>query len=113
MTFSSACVDVFASDYLTSLTQFGEAITFSLDVDKSVIENDKSDQNEINHNNNNNFGGKNVNVYKINLHDKRFATNQSPILSDCKCFCCTKHTRAYLHHLLNTQEMLANILLAM
>ena len=30
----------------------------------------------------------------------------------CGCFTCRRHTRGYIHHLLNTHEMLADVLLA-
>jgi queuine tRNA-ribosyltransferase subunit QTRTD1 len=29
----------------------------------------------------------------------------------CTCFACRNHTRAYVHHLLHTHEMLASVLL--
>eukprot|EP01102_Stenamoeba_stenopodia_P011829 TRINITY_DN365_c0_g3_i4.p1 TRINITY_DN365_c0_g3~~TRINITY_DN365_c0_g3_i4.p1 ORF type:complete len:132 (+),score=9.10 TRINITY_DN365_c0_g3_i4:312-707(+) len=51
--------------------------------------------------------------YKINLWDKQYQFDTNSILSTCLCFTCTHHTRAYLHHLLNTHEMLATILLSM
>lgn len=49
----------------------------------------------------------------ICLHDKTFRTDPSPLLPGCQCFACLKHTRAYIHHLLNVHEMLAEILLEM
>ncbi|KAI1814523.1 tRNA-guanine transglycosylase [Poronia punctata] len=35
----------------------------------------------------------------------------APLVEGCKCYACTKHHRAYLHHLLNAREMLAWTLL--
>ena len=32
---------------------------------------------------------------------------------DCTCYCCRKHTRAYLNHLLHTHELLGHVLLNM
>uniref|UniRef100_A0A1B6H1G2 tRNA-guanine(15) transglycosylase-like domain-containing protein n=1 Tax=Cuerna arida TaxID=1464854 RepID=A0A1B6H1G2_9HEMI len=49
--------------------------------------------------------------YEMNLNDKIYFDDLSPIMRDCKCLACTKHTRAYIHHLLNTREMLASVLL--
>ena len=36
-----------------------------------------------------------------------------PISSTCDCFACRKHTRAYIHHMLDAHEMLALVLLDM
>ena len=79
---------------------------------------------------------------KINLYDKMYAEDAQPLVSNCLCFACsgikaytdvdhheypvpplrpTKdqrplqhpgHTRSYVHHLLNTHEMLADVLLS-
>ena len=35
----------------------------------------------------------------------------SPVVRGCECYCCLHHTRAYLHHLLLTREILASTLL--
>lgn len=69
---------------------------------------------------------------KLNLRDKRYQDDESPLLPGCACFTCagmasvpgplpaTKdgrpithpgHMRAYIHHLLNAHEMLAEVLL--
>ncbi|KAI9595774.1 tRNA-guanine(15) transglycosylase-like protein [Syncephalis fuscata] len=34
-----------------------------------------------------------------------------PFVESCQCFACTRHTRAYCHHLLQTHEMLGHVLL--
>lgn len=39
------------------------------------------------------------------------ATDLSPLLPNCKCYTCTRHHSAYVHHLLTTKEMLGWILL--
>ncbi|XP_046682360.1 queuine tRNA-ribosyltransferase accessory subunit 2 [Homalodisca vitripennis] len=54
---------------------------------------------------------KRITDYEMNLNDKIYFDDLSPIMRDCKCLACTKHTRAYIHHLLNTREMLASVLL--
>jgi queuine tRNA-ribosyltransferase len=47
----------------------------------------------------------------IDLWTPLHATDISPIIHDCACYTCTKHHRAYLHHLLSAKEMLAWTLL--
>ena len=45
------------------------------------------------------------------LWDSSHATDVSPLAKACKCYTCTKHHRAYVHHLLSAKEMLAWTLL--
>lgn len=47
----------------------------------------------------------------VDLWDKSHATDLAPLAQDCQCYTCTKHHRAYLHHLLSAKEMLAWTLL--
>ncbi|KAE9966126.1 hypothetical protein BLS_007208 [Venturia inaequalis] len=47
----------------------------------------------------------------INAWDNELATDVSPLQAGCECYTCTKHHRAYLHHLLSAKEMLAWVLL--
>lgn len=49
---------------------------------------------------------------RISLADRAFARDASPLLRGCACYSCTRHSRAYVHHLLQTHEMLAAVLLA-
>lgn len=51
--------------------------------------------------------------YKLNLRHHGYQLDERPLLPGCTCYACQRHTRAYLHHLLATHEMLANVLLAM
>jgi len=48
---------------------------------------------------------------KKNLHDKVFELDKRPLMESCGCYCCRKHTRAYIHHLLQVHEMLGETLL--
>ncbi len=48
---------------------------------------------------------------KINLRNARFRCDSAPIDAQCHCPTCTNHSRAYLHHLLNVEEMLGPILI--
>jgi queuine tRNA-ribosyltransferase len=45
------------------------------------------------------------------LRNARFADDPAPLDSDCACPGCTKHNRAYLHHLFRAGEMLGPMLL--
>ncbi|QDS68556.1 hypothetical protein FKW77_000074 [Venturia effusa] len=47
----------------------------------------------------------------IDIWNDELATDVSPLQADCKCYACTKHHRAYVHHLLRAKEMLAWVLL--
>ncbi len=49
----------------------------------------------------------------FSLKDPRFRLAQLPLFDGCNCLCCERHTLAYIHHLLNTHEMLAHTLLAL
>lgn len=42
---------------------------------------------------------------KINLNNAEFAADLSPIDDTCSCLCCRRHTRAYLRHLMNQNEI--------
>ena len=48
-----------------------------------------------------------------NFLNYRFKEDFSPILENCQCLTCQKHTKAYINHLINTKELLAPILLMM
>lgn len=43
----------------------------------------------------------------------RYKDDFSPICKKCECLTCQNHTRAYLHHLHHTKEMLGLVLLMM
>ncbi len=46
-----------------------------------------------------------------NLRNARFAGDARPLDPGCRCPACTRHTRAYLHHLFRAGEMLGPMLL--
>ncbi|MGG5819898.1 tRNA guanosine(34) transglycosylase Tgt [Falsiroseomonas sp. HW251] len=48
----------------------------------------------------------------MNLRNARFADDGSSLDPECDCPCCTRHSRAYLHHLFKAEEMLGPILLS-
>ena len=47
----------------------------------------------------------------INLRNARFAEDTAPLDEDCICPTCAKYTRAYLHHLVRSGEMLGAMLM--
>ncbi len=47
----------------------------------------------------------------FNLRNARFIDDGAPLDEACPCLACTRHTRAYLHHLFRAEEMLGPMLL--
>ncbi|KAH8259891.1 hypothetical protein KR026_012365 [Drosophila bipectinata] len=47
----------------------------------------------------------------LDITDDDIKEEFTPLLKDCSCLTCQKHTRAYLHHLYKTNELLGPILL--
>jgi queuine tRNA-ribosyltransferase len=47
----------------------------------------------------------------LNMRNARHATDAAPIDPNCACPACSKHSRAYLHHLFRCDEMLGPMLL--
>lgn len=47
----------------------------------------------------------------LNLWDEEYVRDRRPLMKGCGCLACSKHTRAYIHHLLKSKELLAEILL--
>ena len=48
-----------------------------------------------------------------NLRNARFRNDHRPLDESCRCWTCTHHSRAYLHHLLRSRELLAPVLLSL
>lgn len=48
----------------------------------------------------------------LNLRNARCADDAAPLDPDCRCPACTRHCRAYLHHLFKAGEMLGPMLLS-
>ncbi|MDP8205521.1 MAG: tRNA guanosine(34) transglycosylase Tgt [Candidatus Electryonea clarkiae] len=44
---------------------------------------------------------------RLNLRNAKFASDENPIEDGCPCPCCTQYSRAYLHHLYKSKEILA------
>jgi len=58
--------------------------------------------------------GRNGSLYtndgRININNKEFVTDFTPIDSECDCYTCKNYTRAYIAHLFRSKEMLAGTL---
>ncbi|GMN45391.1 hypothetical protein TIFTF001_014578 [Ficus carica] len=94
----SAGIDLFDSDYVYHVTLEGFALTFPPSgVDICASEFHPSYD-----------GGERT---KINLRATIYRKDTSPIVENCSCYTCQNHTKAYVNHLLNVHEMLAQILL--
>jgi queuine tRNA-ribosyltransferase len=47
----------------------------------------------------------------LNLRNARFAEDASPLEADCPCPACTRFSRAYLHHVVKANEIIASMLI--
>lgn len=47
----------------------------------------------------------------LNMKNARHMDDHNPIAPDCTCLACTRHSRAYIHHLFRSGEMLGPMLL--
>ena len=45
----------------------------------------------------------------LNMWDARHRANSRPLSAHCACSTCQRHSRAYVHHLLRTKEILAQV----
>ena len=50
---------------------------------------------------------------RLNLRNARFARDPRPLDEGCACPACTRHSRAYIRHLVNQQEILGLRLLSL
>ena len=49
---------------------------------------------------------------KMNFHNAKFKEDLAPIEEDCDCYTCKNYSRAYIRHLITTDEMLGGRLLS-
>ncbi|EMP33674.1 Queuine tRNA-ribosyltransferase subunit QTRTD1 [Chelonia mydas] len=114
-------VDVFESFFPYQVTERGCALSFSYDynpdpeaavikqngiqdagkngTEKDINETSKADPE--------------ITSFEIFLKEKRYRDDFGPLVHGCTCYCCQNHSRAYVHHLLVTNELLAGVLLMM
>ncbi|XP_068199880.1 queuine tRNA-ribosyltransferase accessory subunit 2 isoform X2 [Antennarius striatus] len=112
-----AGVDLFESHFPFQVTERGCALSFSFDISSdpelAVLElNEKKDTagGTLQNGEQDNLKTQ-MTPFEINLNDNRFKDDFRPLVEGCGCYCCANHQRAYLHHLLVTNEMLAGVLL--
>ncbi|KAK3946055.1 tRNA-guanine(15) transglycosylase-like protein [Diplogelasinospora grovesii] len=47
----------------------------------------------------------------VDMSDQKYQTDLGPLMDGCTCYACSRHHRAYVHHLLSAREMLGWTLL--
>ncbi len=57
------------------------------------------------------FADPSVDGGSINIRNAKHKTDDRPLEENCECYACQNHSRAYLHHLTKSNEMLAGMLL--
>ena len=95
-------VDLFDTSFAVVAAERGGALVF--DCELSTKENDDVHESDSSFSNSDR-------VIEIDINSAEFADDFTPLLPGCPCYACTTHTRAYVHHLLVTQELLAHVLL--
>lgn len=105
----SAGVDVFDTDYPSTVTRYSCALTLvvnppweasaEVEASESKMEGDEAPRSD------------NRIRSKISLIDRRFERDQRPITAGCECYTCKNHSRGYIQHLIAVHEMLAPTLL--
>ncbi|KAI8630300.1 tRNA-guanine transglycosylase [Xylariaceae sp. FL1651] len=84
-------VDLFAVSFLNAISDAGIALSFSFPSPRNLNES--------------------ISPLGINIWSPEHEISLEPLVEGCKCYACTKHHRAFLHHLLNAKEMLGWTLL--
>ncbi|KAI0426220.1 tRNA-guanine transglycosylase [Xylaria sp. FL1042] len=84
-------VDVFTVSFLNSISDAGIALSFTFPPPSD--------------------SGSGIRPLGINMWSSEHEVAVRPLVEGCKCYTCTKHHRAFLHHLLNAKEMLGWTLL--
>lgn len=116
-------IDLFDSGYAHRATAAGAALTFQLDgaLHSSTSMADRCDGNGSDvglavraasppdHGSDSSAAA--ANAAAVDLWDTRHRASRQPLLSGCSCYTCRTHTRAYIHHMLQTKELLGLVLL--
>ncbi|XP_078686964.1 queuine tRNA-ribosyltransferase accessory subunit 2-like [Branchiostoma floridae x Branchiostoma belcheri] len=119
-------VDLFDSSFPFQVTERGSALVFpfskraasSDDNDETVIQSPDESRQETTENQQTQGSNEDTlpqrTMFEIDLNDReKYAWDFRPVLPGCSCYCCQNHSRAYIHHLLQTGELLARVLLMM
>nr|XP_045004256.1 queuine tRNA-ribosyltransferase accessory subunit 2 [Jaculus jaculus]XP_045004257.1 queuine tRNA-ribosyltransferase accessory subunit 2 [Jaculus jaculus]XP_045004258.1 queuine tRNA-ribosyltransferase accessory subunit 2 [Jaculus jaculus]XP_045004259.1 queuine tRNA-ribosyltransferase accessory subunit 2 [Jaculus jaculus] len=114
-------VDLFESFFPYQVTERGCALTFSFDYqpnpEESLLQ-QNGIQEEVKYVDQikkikTTDCNQEMTSFEINLKEKKYQEDFNPLVRGCSCYCCQSHTRAYVHHLLVTNELLAGVLLMM
>uniref|UniRef100_A0A3P8TQB7 Queuine tRNA-ribosyltransferase accessory subunit 2 n=1 Tax=Amphiprion percula TaxID=161767 RepID=A0A3P8TQB7_AMPPE len=105
-----AGVDLFESFFPFQVTERGCALCFSFDISPDPERAGRAPPEGVAKNLNHDDQTQ-MTSFEINLKDKRYQDDFRPLVEGCGCYCCKNHQRAYLHHLLVTNELLARVLL--
>ncbi|GMH38298.1 hypothetical protein BSKO_06182 [Bryopsis sp. KO-2023] len=97
-----AGIDFFDGAYVINTSRAGYALTFPLDFEDSAAWSSLNAELELGEDDT-----------KINMLSLKHRLDSSPVLKGCECYCCQRHSRAYIHHLIQTHEMLGSVLLHM
>ena len=98
-------IDLFDVSYIADLTAGGYALNFPTTPEedaKNASEKDKSADEAA-------LAG--CDDTKMNLWAAAYRTDTRPLVPGCSCLACSAHTRGYIHHLLQSHEMTAQVLL--
>uniref|UniRef100_A0AAV2L3Y7 Queuine tRNA-ribosyltransferase accessory subunit 2 n=1 Tax=Knipowitschia caucasica TaxID=637954 RepID=A0AAV2L3Y7_KNICA len=113
-----AGVDLFEGFFPFQVTERGCALDFDYsicpDPERAVLEQDGVEKPAVERQTDadvNSGDQIQMTPFEINLKDKRFHDDFGPLVEGCGCYCCRNHQRAYIHHLLVTNELLASVLL--
>ncbi len=49
---------------------------------------------------------------QINIRNAKYKTDEKPLEEGCNCYACQNHSRAYLHHLVKSGEILGSMLMS-
>ena len=90
-------VDMFESSFATYLAENGQAVVFP---NQFPIKDDRLE--DLNWE---------TKGHWIDLRSDVFKNDFGPLVNVCQCYTCKQHTKAYIHHLLATNELLAPVLL--
>ncbi|XP_029313344.1 queuine tRNA-ribosyltransferase accessory subunit 2-like isoform X2 [Cottoperca gobio] len=111
-----AGVDLFESFFPFQVTERGCALSFSFHISPELavpaLDEERDTAGEALQNGDLSLDDQTqMTSFEINLKDERYRDDFRPVVEGCGCYCCKNHQRAYLHHLLVTNEMLAGVLL--
>ncbi|XP_072306946.1 queuine tRNA-ribosyltransferase accessory subunit 2 [Eucyclogobius newberryi] len=113
-----AGVDLFEGFFPFQVTERGCALCFNYNIcpdpEHTVLEQDEVKKQVVEMQPNADVNPEDqtqMTAFEINLKEKRFQDDFGPLVEGCGCYCCKNHQRAYIHHLLVTNELLAGVLL--